>query len=270
METNRVITGEAVALDLAPASVLSRLMSGGIDILTYLGIGLGLVILLTRFVENMAQVQTYMIVGIATMMVIAPATVESLTRGLSPGKVAIGVRIVRDDGGPIRFRHALIRSLVGVGEIWLSLGSIALISSIIHPKAKRLGDMVAGTYSLRVRDTEVATAPLLMPPDLAAWAEQADIRRLPDSLALHARVYLSRTGELHPRVREDVGRAFASTLEPYVSPPPPWGTNPERFVAAVLVARRDREYTTGLRTAAAEGAEAERVRRLPFGISDVT
>lgn len=243
-------------------------MSGAIDILVYAGVGAGLLILLSRLMQNMAQAQTFQIVAMATMMVIAPATVETLTRGLSPGKLAIGLRIVRDDGGPIRFRHALIRSLTGIGEIWLSLGSLALISSIIHPKAKRFGDMLAGTYSLQVREAEIAVAPLLMPPDLRQWAEEADIRRLPDSLALHARVYLSRTGELHPRVRQDVGRAFASTLERYVSPPPPWGVDPERFVAGVLVARRDREYLAGLATAEREAVEAERVRRLPFGIPD--
>lgn len=264
----RVITGEAVALELAPASALSRLMSGMIDVIVYLAFGVGLLILAGRFSANMAQMGTASIVTIAVMMVILPCLTETVTRGLSAGKVAVGLRIVRDDGGPIRFRHAFIRSLTGIGEIWLSLGSVALISSMIHPRSKRLGDMVAGTYSLRVRETEVATAPLLMPPELRSWAQLADIRRLPDALALYARIYLSRTGELHPRVRTDVGRSFASALEPYVAPPPPWGTDPERFIAAVLVARRDAEYLAGQQRAQREQAEARRARVLPYGIAD--
>lgn len=265
---NRVITGEAVPLDLAPASALSRLMSGVIDAIVYLSIGVGVLLLAGRFSANLAQMNTFTIVAIALMMVLLPCLTETFTRGLSAGRLAVGLRIVRDDGGPVRFRHAFIRSLTGIGEIWLSLGSVALISSMVHPRSKRLGDMVAGTYSLRVRDTEVATAPLLMPPELRPWAELADIRRLPDSLALYARIYLSRTGELHPNVRADVGRAFAAALEPYVAPPPPWGTDPERFVAAVLVARRDTEYLAGLAVAQREQDEARRARALPYGIPD--
>jgi len=268
MAANQVITGEAVALELAPASTLSRLMSGVLDAIVYLSIGLALLLVGLSLSANPAQETTTVIVAIAVVMVIAPTTVETLTRGLSPGRIAVGLRIVREDGGAIRFRHALIRALTGIGEIWLTLGSLGLITTMIHPRSKRLGDLVAGTYSLRVRESEVATAPLLMPPELASWAQPADIRSLPDSLGLHARTYLSRTGQLHPRVRHAVGRSFAAALEPYVSPPPPWGTNPERFVAAVLVARRDAEYLAGLEVARREYHEAARSRVLPFSIPD--
>lgn len=266
--THQVVTGEAVALDLAPASVLSRLMSGLIDVIVYLSFGAAVLVLATRFATNDAQLGTMTVIALAGTMVILPTTVETLTRGLSAGRLAVGLRIVREDGGPIRFRHALIRSLAGIGEIWLTLGSVAVITAIVHPRAKRLGDLVAGTYSLRVRETEISRAPLLMPPELGEWAASADIGRLPDTLALRARVYLSRTGELHPQIRAQAARTFAAALEPYVAPPPPWGTDPERFIAAVLVARRDREYLAGLASAEREQAEAQRARMLPFGITD--
>lgn len=265
---DRVVTGEAVALELRPASPIRRVMSALLDGMVYLSIAIGVVFVLLRFVVNLAQVGVLQIVVLALLMVILPTTVETVTRGLSAGKLAVGVRIVRDDGGAIRFRHAFIRALTGIMEIWLTLGIVALIASAIHPRGKRLGDMVAGTYSLSVREAEGTLAPLLMPPELRAWAETADIRRLPDAMALYARIYLSRTGMLDPRVRTDIARGFAANLERYVSPPPPWGTDPERFIAAVLVARRDREYLTGMRSDERERHEAQRTRTLPFGISD--
>jgi len=265
---NQVITGEAVALDLAPASALSRLMSGVIDLIVYASAAAAVLVLATGFAVNDAQLGTMTIVAFALAMVVLPTTVETLTRGLSAGRLAVGLRIVRDDGGPVQFRQALVRALAGIGEIWLSLGAVALITSIIHPRGKRLGDLVAGTYSLRVRESETARAPLLMPPELRPWAEIVDLGRIPDGLALQARVYLSRTGDLHPLVRADVGRRFAAALEPHVSPPPPWGTDPERFVAAVLVARRDRAYLSGVAAAQREHAEAQRVRALPFQIPE--
>ena len=38
---------------------------------------------------------------LVTVMVVLPTTVETLTRGRSLGKLAMGIRIVRDDGGPV-------------------------------------------------------------------------------------------------------------------------------------------------------------------------
>ena len=46
-----------------------------------------------------------------------PLVMETLTRGRTLGKMAIGLRTVRDDGGPIRFRQALVRALLEVVEV---------------------------------------------------------------------------------------------------------------------------------------------------------
>src|SRR5690606_17814134 len=192
--------------------------------------------------------------------------VETLTRGRSLGKLATGIRVVRDDGGPIRMRHALVRALVGIGDLWLTLGAMAVISAILTRRGKRVGDILAGTYAVRIRGDDRALPPLIMPPELAAWAAGADIRRLPDGVGLAARQFLSRTGSMDRRAREDMGRQLAARIEPLVSPPPPWGTHPERFLAAVLVARRDREYAVGLRAREREDAEAAQVTRLPHQI----
>ncbi len=263
-----VVTGEAVLLDLQPATVAHRLLSGIIDLAIYAITGIALLVALTRLVGNDAQYMILLTSIIVLVMVVLPTSVETLSRGLSAGKLAAGIRVVRDDGGPIRFRHALVRSMVAVVEVWPVLGGIAVIVAIINRRSKRLGDILAGTYAIRARGAESAMAPLLMPPELQPWAELADIRRLPDALALQARVFLSRTHGLQPHTRALVGRQFAAAIEPFVSPPPPWGTHPERFIAAVLVARRDREYRAGLAAEARLAASATRTRSLPFGVPE--
>ena len=48
------------------------------------------------------------------VLVMAPTAMETVTRGKTPGKYALGLRAVRDDAGPISFRHAFVRALVGV------------------------------------------------------------------------------------------------------------------------------------------------------------
>lgn len=265
-----VITGEAVALELKPANVAQRLMSGLIDLAIYAAVSLALLLGLSRLVDNYAHMNILLIVVMVTMMVGLPTAVESLTRGLSAGKLAVGIRVVRDDGGPVRFRHALVRAMLGAIEIWITLGALALVVAIINQRSKRLGDLLAGTYAIRVRGADEAIAPLLMPPDLAGWAQVADIRRLPDHLAMYGRLFLSRTSAMNAAIRAERARTLAAAMEPYVSPPPPWGTNPERFVAAVLVARRDREFRAAVASEQHAAAQAERTRRLPYGISDVS
>ncbi|UFU07580.1 RDD family protein [Ruania halotolerans] len=257
-----------MALEARPAMLLSRVGSGLIDLAV--GAVGGLVILVPglALATNQAQSAAVMITAFVTAMVIIPTTVETITRGLSAGKVATGIRIVREDGGPVRFRQAFVRALTAVLEVWLTFGAVAVITSLVNARGKRLGDLLAGTYAVRARGSEAALAPLLMPPDLASWAEHADIRRLPSGPALHARIFLGRTGSLRPEVRDQAARSLAAMIEPYVSPPPPWGTHPERFLAAVLVARRNQEYQAASRRRETEHEEAERMRRLPYGVAD--
>jgi hypothetical protein len=197
-----------------------------------------------------------------------PVTVETLSRGRSVGKLACGIRVVRDDGGPVRFRHALVRALIGVFELWLTFGGIAAIASLSNAKGKRLGDIAAGTYAVRVRGGKPLSAPVVMPQSLAAWAHTADMRRLPDGLALAARQLLGRAARLAPDSRARLADDLAGRIEPYVAPGPPPGTHPEAFLHAVLAERRERELAAGQRERKRAEEQAELLHRLPFAVAD--
>ena len=148
-----VVIGEGVLLDTHPASVASRLLGAVLDLVALLVVGVLAAIVLANLPLTLDQYTSRIagIVLLVTVTVVLPTTVETLTRGRSLGKLAAGVRIVRDDGGPITFRQAFVRALTGVGELWLTLGSAAVICSIVHPQGKRIGDVLAGTYGSRVR-----------------------------------------------------------------------------------------------------------------------
>jgi uncharacterized RDD family membrane protein YckC len=260
-----IVTGEAVALEVRPASLLSRVLAILLDLVVYGAVAVGALVLVSMLpAADDAAVAAAVIAAVALVMVGLPTGVETLTRGRSLGKLAAGIAIVRDDGGPVRFRHALVRSLVGIGELWMTWGAVAIVCSILHPKGKRVGDIAAGTYCVRLRGGGPRTAPLVMPPELAAWAAGADIRALPDGLALQARRFVGRAASLHPAARDSLGRSLAGAVEPLVAPPPPWGTPPERFLAAVLAARRDRELALAAAARARSEARVREVRRLPF------
>jgi uncharacterized RDD family membrane protein YckC len=244
--TGDVVTGEAVVLDLRAASFASRLLGALLDALAIAVLGVLLLLggsaLLSASDE--AAVGAIGLVLTVFCLVGIPVLVETLSRGRSLGKVVTGLRVVRDDGGPVRFRHCLVRGLLGFFELWATAGSPAILCALVTQRGKRFGDLLAGTYVVRER-TGARHVPLPpMPPELAGWARRADVGRLPDTTTLAARQFLARASGLHPSSREQLGASLASALLPLVSPPPPAGTAAERFLVAVLVERRDRELLT--------------------------
>lgn len=273
MQDEGIVIGEGVLLDARPTSFANRVAGALIDVIA-LGLVLVAVLWLTLGVLDLAPqgdlAQILTIVLMVTVLVVVPTTVDTLTRGRSLGKLAVGIRVVRDDGGPIRFRQALVRALVGVLELWLTLGSVALITSLVNPQGKRLGDLMAGTYAVRVRGRTQPQAVVPMPPFLAGWASSADVARLPDGLALQARQFLVRAAGLNPGSRYALGQQLAADVSRYVAPGPPAGTHPEAFIAAVLATRRDREYAATTRAAERSAAEAVSLHRLPHGVPDPT
>lgn len=264
-----IITGEAVAIEVVPASFGSRLLSGLIDALALVTIFFFLMFatlwMMTRLNASFHLAGPAMILLLVTNFVGIPTLIETLTRGRSLGKLALGLQAVRDDGGPIRFRHAFIRALVGVGEIWLMAGMVAVLVSLFNKRGKRVGDLLAGTYAASTRAAR-RTPPIVMPPELAAWASHADIRRLPDGLALHVRTFLSRTATLHDGSRERLGTQLSAEVGSYVAPPPPAHTHPERFLAAVSAERRNREYAVLELEKQRRAQQVAATARLPFGL----
>ncbi|MDN4481016.1 RDD family protein [Demequina muriae] len=267
---DEILTGEGVVLSTGAASVTMRMLSGIIDLTAYGIPALLAISAVERAVLplNEALVRALLIIAAVVMLVIVPALVETLTRGRSPGRYAVGLRVVRDDGGPVSFRHAFTRSLVGLVELFGTLGMLAMTVSVLSARAKRLGDMLAGTYAMRVRGAKRALPPVEMPPHLAAWASTADIRRLPDGLALTCRMFLARANDLHVGSRARLATALSARLAEYVAPAPPVGTHQEYMIAAVLAERRSRETVIESRRAARAAGESVRVSTLPYDVPD--
>ncbi|TDC77865.1 RDD family protein, partial [Actinomadura sp. 7K507] len=239
-----LVTGEAVALDIRVA----RLASRGCAILLDLIFQLVLVNLavyvtaMTAFVADDAWTVGLTLLAVVAVVVGYPCVFETLSRGRTLGKMAVGLRVVSDDGGPIRFRQALVRALAGFIEFWTLYGSPALITSFCNRRGKRLGDLFAGTIVIQERGQSVFVRPVaVMPPQLAWWARSLELSMLSDELAMTARQYLSRFWELLPEFRDSLGQRIASQVTEVVSPPPPHGVRPEILLSAVLAERRHRE-----------------------------
>jgi uncharacterized RDD family membrane protein YckC len=238
-----LVTGEAVLLDLRLAKLASRSLALAIDLVVQVGalfVGTFLIVGTATFVDD-ALAAAIGLVFYLVVVVGYPTAFETLTRGRTLGKMALGLRVVREDGGPIRFRHALLRALMSVVEIWITFGSVALITSLASAQGRRVGDFLAGTVVVRERVTSSAGAAATMPPPLAGWAVGLDLSRVPDDLALAARQFLGRAHELAPDVRDRMARSLAASLGAATAPPPPPGTPDWAFLSAVLAERRRRE-----------------------------
>ena len=240
-----LMTGEAVALDLRPTSFILRAAGAMIDFVVYFGLWLLILLavfspLVSGFLDE-ASAKAVTLTALVFCLVIAPTAVETLTQGKSLGKLAVGARIVRDDGGSIGLRHAFIRSLTGVLEVFSTFGGLASITALLNGRAKRIGDLLAGTYSQNERVSKITPPVYGVPAELLGWAAIADVARMPDGLSRRIAQFLRQASRLTPDARDRLSRSLAAEASVFVSPLP--SANAELFLAAVSALRRDREYT---------------------------
>jgi uncharacterized RDD family membrane protein YckC len=253
-----LVTGDGVVLELRAAKLPSRAIAFGIDLLVMCPVVVAVLILaFNAAADDPWLTGAAALAGYVGVFVGYPVTMETLTRGRTLGKMALGLRVVRQDGGPIRFRHALARGLAGLivdfGGFSASTGVVAVIVSLLSKQGRRVGDMLAGTLVVRERQSVPRSTMLEMPPPLADWAESVQLSGLSDALALQVRQFLSRVDQLDPEYRHALGHKLAGQIAAVVSPPPPYGTPPEAYLTAVLVMRRRREE---IRLAAARQQQA--------------
>lgn len=243
-DAQQLVTGEAVALDLRPASFVLRAAGAVIDYVVYFGTYIGLTLLFIYYALqaglDQAIITSVSLTGLVIAIVVIPTAVELLTHGKSLGKLAIGGRIVRDDGGSIGFRHAFIRALVGVIEIYMTFGGIAALTALLNSRAKRMGDLIAGTYSQNERVPKTVAPVFGVPVELLEWARTADVAKMPDALARRVSQFLAQAHGFTPASRDRLSRELANEVSVFVSPVPP--TSPELFLAAVTAKRREREF----------------------------
>ena len=262
--TDEMLSGEAVAIDVQPVGFLMRSLGALIDML--LGYGVFILWLFLRVwlldagVLTEATDRIATIASLAVSFLVLPLSMEMLTKGRSLGKLAVGGRIVRIDGGATGFRHAFIRALLGVLEIYMTFGGLAVLSGALTARSQRLGDLVAGTYSQRVRTPALAQSVPVMPGELLGWSQIADVARLPDRLARRISQFLASAHQLVPGARARVANELLAEASAFVSPLPQ--ASPERVLVAITVIRRERER----RALIASDARAERLSGRRVGV----
>lgn len=244
MGVSELVTGEAVTLELRPARLPSRVLALLVDLLVTAAVYVAVTVLVVASTSSLddATEAAITVASFVLLLVGGPIAVETLSHGRSLGKLACGLRVVRDDGGPIRFRHALVRGAVGVVEILLTLGTIACIASLVSARGRRVGDVLAGTLVVRERvpagETGLVPPP---PPWLAGRFSGLDLSGVPDGLWLAVRQYLMRMQQLDPQVSRTMAARLAADVAARTGAPAPVEVPPAGYLAAVVHERQARD-----------------------------
>ncbi len=246
-----IITPEAVVLEFETASVGSRMIARLIDgVILWLGliaITLGVIPVLAISPAGGVVLSIILVFVMIFFMLFGYwMLTETLMRGRTPGKAAMGLRVVTVEGAPVRFRHAAIRSMVGfVDFLTPPLGPVAVLSVLASPRDQRLGDMAAGTIVVRERSvsgpTEVAV--MIEPPGRGEVLAALSLSPLSSSQYQVLRNFLQRAATLSPAARTQIGDRLAAAVTTTTGVARPGDLHPEWFLHAAGLAHQRRSMT---------------------------
>ena len=251
--TRGVVTPEAVLLEFESASVGSRVLAIIID-LSVQGTALFaffLILGLATADRTLSAAIAISVVTIALFVVLLgyPVAMETLWRGRTLGKAAVGLRVVTTEGAPIRFRHAAVRSALGLVDLYLFLGLVAVLSVLFTRDNQRLGDLAAGTRVLRERSGTPPPVAVVFPPPPGYEQYAASLDAGPvtaDEYEL-VRSFLLRVHQLSPPARHALAYRLANPLARKLGHQPPPNVVPEAFLVCLAAAyqRRHGELERG-------------------------
>ncbi len=186
------------------------------------------------------------------------ALFETLGDGRTPGKRALGIRVVLDTGRPVTANAATVRNFIRIVDFLVPLGPLpGALLVFVHPANKRLGDLAAGTIVVRDRAAAWGLAPA--PPLVSTEALELGPPELTDQEFQLLDRFLARAHELTPAVRNRLTTDLSHRFEPRI---PRRTTDAEGYLTTVFAdeqqKRRGRFATRATGTAGRTTVTGER------------
>lgn len=248
--TEGIVTPEAVVLEFETAGLASRLLSGFVD--AVIQVLVLVVVLFAAFglseagleLGGLGSASTYVLLFLLVFGY--PTAFETLWRGRTPGKALLGLRVVTIEGGPIRFRHAAIRAILGVFDKFVGSGLVGVVAVLVTRRNQRMGDLVGGTIVLRERSGARAPSAVRFsaPPGLESFVASLDVARLGHEDYGTVRSFLLRAPSLSPAARTHLAAQVAGPIAARLSSTPPAGLPAEVFLVCVAAAHQARNAPT--------------------------
>ena len=199
-------TPEQIQINYSIAGIGSRFYAALIDIAVLTPIVLIGLYVTVRAIIDLNEILNWLaaIAGVATFAFLWGyyMVFEIAMNGQSPGKRALGLRVIKVHGYPISFSDSAIRNLVRIVDFLPLFYGIGLLAMLLNKNWQRLGDLAAGTLVVK-EDAKVSPNPVRTPTirkSTFVYADWIQLDQLTDAELVSIREYLSRRGTL-PRLR---------------------------------------------------------------------
>jgi uncharacterized RDD family membrane protein YckC len=246
-------TPERVELHYVLANVGNRFLAAAIDHLIQAAGGFVVLVIAGAFNERgLFAGMSVWATAIAILLVFAIywgyfVIFETLWSGQTPGKRWMRLRVVREDGRPVRFFEVFVRNLLRLTIDLMPFPSYAIgvIAIIFSARSKRVGDFVAGTVVVKERATEAPSLDeIIRMSDLEQQrldravpaAITADMRLLTDAEVRAVQAFLKRRYELPVANRMALAVRIANPLIAKL------GITPGPMPPEVLLEEIERQY----------------------------
>ena len=231
-------------MEITLAGLGSRAMAGLLDLTieVVLLVGLLFVFGITVSDQNGIVVAGFVIV---TFLVLFGYFLlfEVLNHGRTPGKAAVGLRVMRTDGGPVTFVPSAVRNLLRLVDGWdlltLVLCPIGIVSVLASNDNQRLGDLAAGTVVTRERFAPTRQVMQIPNPVGYPAGPGWDVSAVTGDELMTVRRFLERRPTLAPHARSHLAGELAARLRPkVVGADASWP--PEAFLEGLAAAKTGR------------------------------
>jgi uncharacterized RDD family membrane protein YckC len=239
-------TPEQTALEFPLAGIGSRFLALAADTLLQLAVAWVLVMVFAvsaisfSLFSKGAGLWTFAILLFALFSVQFGyfALFEALWNGQTPGKRWTHLRVIKDSGRPISAYDAILRNLLRIVDTLPTMYATGLITMLISPENKRVGDYAAGTVVIHEKPLQGVSS---------IWEQSATSAQPPVAGALPqltveelqlVEAFLDRRGSLEPHVRRAMAHQIADRLGARWSVPAEERADAEKFLEAAAEQRR--------------------------------
>ena len=214
-DLHEIRTADNVGIGYDAAGIGSRFLAFGLDVLVQAVVVIAaLVVTLAAAPNGVAGSLAIALFLLVPLLVSVGyfAVAEALTAGRTPGKRAVGLRVIRLDGGAPGLREALVRNIVRIIDLALGIGVVVMF---FDRRSRRLGDLAAGTVVVREHRAPTAAAPPVLPPPILRTPDAGPaidgVERLGSAEWSALRTFLSRPG-MAPEQRARLAGVIAARL----------------------------------------------------------
>jgi uncharacterized RDD family membrane protein YckC len=238
-----IVTPEAVVLEFDTAGVASRAVARAVDTVV---VTVAASMLLGVLVPILGGDGNAVVIGVILVSLLTiygyPCLCETLW-GRTLGHSMLGLRVVTEEGGPVRFRHAAIRAVLQTVDLLLiPVGVVGVISMLAGGRDQRLGDRLAGTIVIRAAVTTNQSRAIAFPPlpGYEGYVRSLDTGGLTTEAYEVLRSFLTRVDELTPAARQHLAGRLLGPIAAATGQAPPAAMAPEIFLASVAAAYQQR------------------------------